>query len=194
MSNGRRAERPSSYSPRGMQMVGRDSHPSDFRRGSSRNAHNSVAQEIAPNRTEFEEMRQSQQTFVANAIEMVRVIGETMIQLKAMQEQSLMVINEKTEVLKQESDVLGRHQQTSNVQLSQLSDDRSTLEANGNVMVQIATARDDHLEKSDNANVQIAHELQRASSGLQNLQGNIDNQRYVMPATAHSGESSEQSK
>ena len=117
-----------------------------------------------------------------------------MIQLKAMQEQSLMVINEKTEVLKQESDVLGRHQQTSNVQLSQLSDDRSTLEANGNVMVQIATARDDHLEKSDNANVQIAHELQRASSGLQNLQGNIDNQRYVMPATAHSGESSEQSK
>ena len=190
MLGDRRSERSRSYSPRQVAMVDSLSPPLDYRRRASWNVRDTIMHHLAPLKTEVNEIRQSHQSFALNADGMVKVMGETMIQLKDMQEKSLQILNEKTEVLKQESVLLGQQQQNTNMQLSQLIADRRTFEETGNVMVNNAMKQGDHLQHLDHTNNQIVIELQRVSSVIQNLQGHIDSQMRAQSTTFSSDQPS----
>ena len=110
MLGDRRIGRPRSYPPRQIAMADSLSHPMDYRRRASWNVRDTIMHPPALPKSEVSEILQHQQYFAINADGVVKVMGDTTIQLKETQEGNLMILNEKTEALKQESAILGQHQ------------------------------------------------------------------------------------
>lgn len=177
---GRRSEGSRSYSPRVRYsaLVGDlDSPYMETRRSSWNHLKQSIMMEILPVKTELGEIKNHQQMFTNQADNMVRVVSDAMAQLKKMQDFAAEHLNVKTEVLKQETELMEKQQSSTDRQVSQLIANAQTVETNNQMAAQKAVLQDSQIHHLDSVNQRMMVEMQQMSEQMMSIQQKLPSMR-----------------
>ena len=176
----RRSGRSRSYPPRARYcaLVG-DADPPfvENRRASWRHLKESITMEILPAKTELGEIKSHRRMATNQDDNMVRVVSDAMVQLKQMQDYSAQHLNIKTEVLKQETELMGKQQSTTDRRVSQLISNAQSVETASQMAVRKTVLRDIQINHLGSMNQRIAIEMQQTNEQMLSRQQKLTSLR-----------------